>query len=345
MNPQDQFCPSCQASGKDGFISIHSQKERRYRCKACGKSFSERTGTAYWALKKSESLMTVVITLLAYGCPSAAIVAAFGLDARTVQAWQAKAGKQSWAVHEATIGRKQWDLVHVQADEIKVRMQGGLLWITMALMVSTRLWLAVSFDRVRSKTMIVDCLKQVARCALCRPMLLAVDGMNMYQTALKKAFGAKHPVGKQGRLKWVEWGNVVLTQVVKARGNQAGNVEQVVAIGTAQQAADLRQRSKGGSAINSSFIERFNATIRQRLAPLARRSRNTLKVSQRLEAQVYLMGTVYNFCSYHQSLTVALYITEKRKHRVPRTPAMAAALTDHRWTIEELLKFKVQAVK
>ena len=343
MNPQEQLCPRCAASGKDGLIAIHSQKEKRYRCKACRKTFSERLGTAYYGLKKEEMLFTIVLTLLAYGCPNQAIVEAYGLDPRTVRRWYHKAGDHSRGVHEQSVLQEKWDLVHVQADEIKVRVQGGVMWMTFAIMVSSRLWLGGAVDSLRSKAMIVDCLKQVALCALCRPLLLAVDGLNMYQTALKKAFGSKHPVGKNGHLKFVEWGNVILTQVVKKRrGKKRGDIEHVVTIGTEQEAHDLRERSRGGSMINSAFIERFNATVRQRLACLHRRSRAAAKRKQTLVSGMYLMGCVYNFCSYHRSLAERLLLPHGLCRWIKRTPAMAANLTDHRWTLEELLKFKIR---
>jgi len=56
------------------------------------------------------------------------------------------------------------------------------------------------------------------------------------------------------------------------------------------------------------------------------------------------MGCVYNFCTWHKSLRLPLYVSEnwrQWRHWVPRTPAMAAGLTDHRWTVLELLSFKV----
>lgn len=342
MTPQEQLCPKCGASGKLGMIGIHSQKKERYRCKRCGRTFNERCGRASYGVKKAESLFTIVITLLAYGCPTQAIVMAYQLDARTVRRWLQRAGQHSQGVHEQTVGKRQWDLLHVQADEIKVRVQGGVMWVTLALMVSTRLWIGAAAAPLRSKAMIVSCLQQVARCALCRPLLLAVDGLNMYQTALKKAFRSRHPIGQNGRLKWVEWGNVTLTQVVKARGNQRGNIEQVVTVGHAEVAAALRQQSQGGEQINTAFIERFNATVRQRLACLHRRSRYALKHQSSLEASIALMGCVYNFCSDHDSLSVAFYSSPQRMRWAKRTPAMAAGLTDHRWTVAELLNFKLR---
>jgi hypothetical protein len=60
-----------------------------------------------------------------------------------------------------------------------------------------------------------------------------------------------------------------------------------------------------------------------------------------LEAGIFLVGCVYNFCHNHASLRLPLWISERRCHGVQRTPAMAAGLTDHRWSILELLTFKV----
>ncbi len=52
-----------------------------------------------------------------------------------------------------------------------------------------------------------------------------------------------------------------------------------------------------------------------------------------LHASMYLVGAVYNFCTYHASLTT--------KDGDRRTPAMAAGITTHRWTISELLHHRV----
>jgi hypothetical protein len=61
----------------------------------------------------------LVVTLLAHGCPIQAIVAACGLDERTVTAWLRRTAEQCQQVHEHLIGERQFDLGHVQADEIK----------------------------------------------------------------------------------------------------------------------------------------------------------------------------------------------------------------------------------
>src|SRR5437764_8817390 len=99
MDPQSQFCHNldCTARGQLGLgnISVHSRKERRYRCSVCGRTFAATRDTPFYRLKKPVDLVTLVITLLCHGCPVQAIVAAFGLDERTVADWRDRAGRHA----------------------------------------------------------------------------------------------------------------------------------------------------------------------------------------------------------------------------------------------------------
>ena len=80
MNPESVFCPNidCPARGRRsaGNISVHSQKEERYYCDVCQESFAATKGTIFYRLKTDPMVVMLVITLLAYGCPIPAIVAA-----------------------------------------------------------------------------------------------------------------------------------------------------------------------------------------------------------------------------------------------------------------------------
>ena len=113
MNPQDEFCPNmdCPDRGKigEGNVICDSQKEKRCKCKTCGKTFSVTRGTALFNIKKDAGLFVMVVTLLAFGCPVQAIVHAMGLDERTVRSWWLKSGEQSERVHESVIGNSQLD--------------------------------------------------------------------------------------------------------------------------------------------------------------------------------------------------------------------------------------------
>lgn len=140
MNPRNQFCPNmhCHASGRTGGrnIVIHSRKQRRYKCTCCGRTFCETHGTSLDRLKKPAALFVVVVTLPVHGCPVQAIVAAFGLDERTVSDWLRKAGEHARRVHEHMLECQQLDLGQVQGDEMRVKTQGGVLWMTHLLQTS-----------------------------------------------------------------------------------------------------------------------------------------------------------------------------------------------------------------
>ena len=148
MDPQPQFCRNraCWAYGRagEGHVVIHSRAERRYQCKRCRRTFAETAGTALYRLRTARDDVVVVVTLLAYGCPVQAIVAAFGLDERTVARWQARAGAQCRRVHEHLVQAGRVELGQVQADELRVRAIGGVLWLASALAVPSRLWLGAA---------------------------------------------------------------------------------------------------------------------------------------------------------------------------------------------------------
>lgn len=79
------------------------------------------------------------------------------------------------------------------------------------------------------------------------------------------------------------------------------------------------------------------------IAALARRTRALARLPETLSAGMYLAGCVYNFCSEHRSLAVGLVVVGPRGQQrrwVGRTPAMAASLTDHCWSVRELLNYR-----
>lgn len=345
MDPQTQFChnPDCPARGQvgKGNIGIHSRKERRYICHECGKTFAENKGTVFYRLRTAKDIVVIVVTLLAYGCPVQAIVAAFGLDERTVVSWQERAGKHCEQVHEHLVAQPR-DLGQVQADEIRVKQQGGIVWMAMAIQVSTRLWLGGVLSAHRDTGLITALMHKVRACALCRPLLFCVDGCQAYIQAIRSVFREPIRTGQPGRPRLRPWDNIAIAQVVKqyARRRVVG-VKRRVVQGAVSQINTLLRQTQGGGQINVAYIERLNATFRSRIAALVRRGRALARQTTTLYHGMYLMGTVYNFCTYHKSLRVPLYLPGNRRRWVPRTPAIAAGITDHRWTVEELLSFRV----
>ena len=175
MRPELAVCPNsaCDASRP---IGVHSLKERRYKCHACGKTFAETSGTPLFGLKHALWLVLVVLALLASGCPVPAIVFAFGLDERTVADWQRKAGQHAKMVQEQLVCQGQLDLGQVQADELYTKTQAGSVWIANAMTVFSRLWLWGAIGSHRDETLITPLIEQVRAAAQPhRPILFAVD--------------------------------------------------------------------------------------------------------------------------------------------------------------------------
>ena len=95
-----------------------------------------------------------------------------------------------------------------------------------------------------------------------------------------------------------------------------------------------------GTVINTAYIERLNATFRAHLAPLTRRGRAIARTEAALTAGMWLVGTAYNFCWPHDGLRQLAPVHASRKW-LRRTPAMAAGLTDHCWSLDELLRCQI----
>ena len=103
----------------------------------------------------------------------------------------------------------------------------------------------------------------------------------------------------------------------------------------------LLQLTQGGGVINTAFIERLNATFRQRLPWLARRTRHLAQQADTLVAGMFVVGCFYNFCDNHHSLRIKLFVGSRDYRWVQRTPAMAAGLTDRQWSPADIFLFKV----
>ena len=335
MNPTTAFCPHwhCHARGQigQGNIGIHSRKEQRFICHECRKTFSATTGTVFYRLRTSAETVVIVVTLLAPGCPVQAIVAAFGFDERTVADWWARSGRQGQAVHEYLVEQPR-DLGQVQADEIRVKKQGGSVWMALAMMVKTRLWLGGEVSEQRDMPRIRRLIERVRRCAARRPRLVCTDGLVSYIRAIRETFRDPMQTGKGGRPRLRRWRHVLIAHVVKRYERRCvGETERRMVDGTPARVATLQRRSQGDGVINTAYMERLNATFREHLAPLARRCRALARHPLTLHEGMFLVGTVYNCCTPHESLSPAQ----------KTTPAMAAGITDHCWTMRELLSFRV----
>jgi transposase-like protein len=277
MDPTTTFCPNmaCPARGQrgQGNIGIHSRKDKRFICTECRKTFSATTGTAFYRLRTAAETVTLIVTLLAHGCPVQAIVAAFGFDERTVAAWWARSGRHGQAVQECLVEQPR-DLGQVQADEIRVKTQGGIVWMALAMMVKTRLWLGGEVSEQRDMPLIRRLIERVRRCATHRPLLICTDGLVSYIRAIRETFRDPVLTGHGGRPRLRSWRNILIAQVVKRYARRrVVDTERRIVDGTPARVETRRRRSQGDGVINTAYIERLKPQPGNYLYRAQRRTR------------------------------------------------------------------------
>ena len=140
--------------------------------------------------------------------------------------------------------------------------------------------------------------------------------------------------GTGGRPRLIVWPGLAIAQVVKQDADRAvtGTLHRLVH-GSTRLFLTLLWSTPGCEVLNTAYIERLNATFRERFVFLARRTRRSARRLATVTEGMYLTGAVYNVCSPHASLP----LQDGRR----QTPAMAAGITGHVWTVSELLHYRV----
>jgi hypothetical protein len=184
------------------------------------------------------------------------------------------------------------------------------------------------------------------------PPLFLTDGFREYLTALLTHYGhwvqlpRRQATGPAPKPRWMPLPQLLYAQVIKTvRHRRLVDVTHRVVFGTLS--AVQQVLAACGWQINTAFIERVNLTIRQHVAAVGRRVTTLCKGEDGLRQQLALYHMYDNFCLPHASLRVPLPQplpsngTGSTKQWRPCTPAMAAELTDHVWTLREVLLFRV----
>jgi IS1 family transposase len=185
----------------------------------------------------------------------------------------------------------------------------------------------------------------------CAP-LFVTDGFREYMTALLTHYGdwlqppRRQVTGPKPKPRWMPLPQLLYAQVVKTvRRHRLVRVSHRVVFGTLAAIHDVL--APHGWHINTAFVERLNLTIRQHIAAVGRRVSTLCKGEDGLRQQVAVFHGYYNFCLPHASVCPPLPQPEPTNgtgsatQGRPCTPAMAAGLTDHVWTLREVLLFRV----
>ena len=170
--------------------------------------------------------------------------------------------------------------------------------------------------------------------------LMTSDDYPAYETAILHAYGETvipPPTGKPGRPRApYRVPPAGLTYAVVTKRREKGRVVEIgtrVVFGTVAAVVTALGLSKVSRAINTAFIERENGTDRHRNARKARKTYRFSKDWRYHEAVTYLSLYSYNFCWPVRTLAIRDPEGDRRR----RSPAMAAGLTDHVWSMAEWL--------
>jgi hypothetical protein len=236
----------------------------------------------------------------------------------------------------AFVGKKQ---AHCDPDNPADAEQGDH-WDHVALDVDHRLVLYVVPGK-RTEANTKNLIEQVHKRLGGRvPSLITSDEYGPYKTALLEVYGELvHPprTGRRGRprnpYRVPPPALCYATMHKTRRRGRVVRVEERVIFGDPDQVRCALARSSASRKINTAFIERQNGTDRNRNARKVRRTYCFSKDWDIHKAVTYFTMYTYNFCWPIRTLRV------RRESGAwqPRTPAMAAGLADHVWSLNEWL--------
>jgi IS1 family transposase len=375
MNWETLYCPNleCWYYGSPFYRSClvkngssHGQKQAL--CRECGTSVSLRYGTAYHDLNTDPAIFETAVRALAEGNSLRSTARIVQIDKDTACDWLHRAAChcrlvmlslwQELAVLECQLD-ELWSFVHTKEGNLETAKRVcetyGDAWIWVAFAPVWRLVLAfvVGKRTQQSANLLLERVVAVTNSAI--PFFTS-DQLAEYPHALLHVYGQSYLPSRQGdrgrfpHPRTRPHPDLLYAQVVKERERgQVVSVSTKVVFGDPKRLEACLQSLPTSQTINTSFIERENLTLRQHNRRLTRKTNGFSKELSWLEKQLWLSLAYYHLVLPHQSLRKELPTPEptrgtgsERRWQLV-TPAMAAGMTNHIWTTEELLAHRVSA--
>jgi IS1 family transposase len=375
VDTSQHFCPdpACRYGGWLGRGNITANGHpsggpwRQLYCSQCRGYFLETHGTPLHGKRVSPDRLVWAVGALAEGLGIRAVARVFEVDPNTVLTWLVEVADHAAAfsqyfLHDVRVTQVQLDELfallsavktgEVSAAEAVKRLSRSPHWVWAAIDPVTKLLLTVDAGD-RTLAMAQRVVHQVVQVLApgCVPLFLT-DGFKEYATALLTHYGQwvqparRQATGPVPKPRWMPLPGLLYAQVIKTvRWRRLVRVRHRLVFGT--QAAIEQVLATQGWQINTAFVERLNLDIRQHVAAVGRRVATLCKQEAGVRQQLALYHAYHNFCLPHTSLRVPLpqplptHGTGSAKQWRPCTPAMAAGLTDHVWTLREVLLFRV----
>src|SRR5215467_116351 len=375
VDTSSHFCPDpdCRYGGWLGLGNITSNGHpsggpwRQLYCGACHGYFLETHGTPLHGKRVAPDRLVWAVGALAEGLGIRAVARVFEVDPNTVLQWLVEVADHATAfsryfLHDVRVTQVQLDelfalLSAVKAGEVseaeditRLARSPHCVWTAMDPVTNLLLTLDIGDRTLAMAQRVVHQVVQVLAPG-CVPLFLT-DGFTEYATALLTHDGQwvqparRQAKGPHPKPRWMPLPQLLYAQVVKTvRRRRLVDVSHRVVFGTLEAVEQVL--APLGCQINTAFVERLNLSMRQHVAAVGRRVSTLCKGEDGLRQQLALYHTYYNFCLPHASLRLPLPQLEptkgtgSAKRWWPQTPAMAAGLTDHVWTLREVLLFRV----
>lgn len=237
------------------------------------------------------------------------------------------------------IGKKEKNLGPVE----KLQGELGDAWIWIAFDAVNKVVTAYVVGK-RTLPHAIALLQEVKRVTAHMPSLFSSDQLDQYPNALLQVYGQpvtpprKPGPGRPPKPRLVPPEKLLYVQVVKQyKGHRVVKVTRKVVFGASETVDQFLQTSPVSCTINTSHVERNNGTVRHMDARCTRKTLRFSKSKVNHERELSLALGYYHLCRPHKTLT--------KRHAQPTTPFMAAGLTDHVWTIGQLLSTRVEDLR
>lgn len=310
-------CTRCNHSSIKRFGTYGKARIQRFRCKSCNATFTAPRQKPLGAHTIDPIKATQVVTLLCEGMSVRAISRVTGVHKRTILSLLLTAGDKARNLFNGHVRNVRprfvqadelWTFVHTKENHLFPgdSKEWGDAYVWMAIDSDTKLvlsYLTAKRDAVSAYDFIRDLSERTRG-----RFQITTDGLKAYIPAIEECFGA----------------DIDFAQLVKVYGSSEGEGPDWYAPSRVTSTIPTPITGYPHPArISTSHIERANLSVRTHLRRFTRLSLGFSKSLSHLKASVHLYMAFFNFCRVHQTLRV--------------TPAMQAGITDHIWTVRELL--------
>ena len=298
----------------------HRNGLQRFHCLQCGKTYTEDHARLFAPMTVPEDKALLAIQLLIEGTSVRSAERITGLHRDTIIRLLVLAGERCIALMDTQMRNLRCQ--RIQSDEIwsfvtkkqrNVRTgdpdEFGDAWVFVAIDADTKLipsYMVGKRNRETTYQFLTDLRDRIAEE---HRFQLTTDGFHFYQRGVEDVFAGQADFAQITKI-YGDYGQ----HDAAGRYSPSPMIETIVKIRDGR--PDLRH-------ISTSYVERQNLTIRMAIRRFTRLTNAFSKKLDNHKAACALHFAYYDFCRIHKSLRV--------------TPAMEAGITDHIWTIRELL--------